>query len=253
MSIFKGVGRGLGSARKWLKPFQRWSAVLILGVVLILFVLGPLLGVIRIYRETEWDAGLFLLSAVAQSLSAILALVITITLITAQLAAQTYTPHVMRLKLRDPVFWFLIGLYVLTIGVALLGMGWFKLSVAYSRWPRFCMETTLLLAGLCLLYLIPYTNEAINSLRPKVFARKLLKRDDSDAVEELLHRAVSEGFITIVDEVGAVVDDYVMERWSESRGRGAVLLRKRPGVIRMWPKGLSGRMRGMLFLWFLSI
>lgn len=58
------------------------------------------------------DSARYLLSALAQSQAAIVAIVITLTLIAVQLASQVYSPRVMDLFLKGWQFWFLVSIHV---------------------------------------------------------------------------------------------------------------------------------------------
>ncbi|GEM_PF-1542726 len=213
--LFRYPLRYIKKFLQWVNgPFERWFTLTIIVLVVILFILGPVLKIITLYPG--YAAGsqnrLYLLSAIAQSLAAILALVVTITLVSVQLASQTYTPHVMHMKLRDKYFWTLIILYVLTI----LYTFWAMSSLKAYHWnphaDRWVIAICLLLTSTSVLFLFPYIAETIKSLKPDIFVGKLLKRHDSDAVEEVLHRAANEGFITIVNEVCVLIDGYTLRR-----------------------------------------
>jgi len=214
-TLFRKLPRPIKKFLQWVNgPFERWFTLIIIVVVVTLFFLGPVLKIITLYPG--YAAGsqnrLYLLSAIAQSLAAILALVVTITLVSVQLASQTYTPHVMRLKLRDKYFWTLIILYVVTI----LYTFWAMSSLRAFHWnphaDRCVIGICLLLTSTSVLFLFPYIAETIKSLKPKVFVSKLLKSHDNVAVEEVLHRAANEGFIAIVNEVSILIDMYAIRR-----------------------------------------
>lgn len=70
------------------------------------------------------DSACYLLSALAQSQAAIVAIVITLTLVAVQLASQTYSPRVMDLFLKNWQFWTLLFIYGISImyDVVLLSM-----------------------------------------------------------------------------------------------------------------------------------
>jgi len=185
----------------WVKThFEVWFTILIGVAFVTLLILGPILQIITIYPGDApcTQNRLYLLSAAAQSLAAIL-------------ASQTFTPHVMRLKLKDIYFWLFIIIYLITILWTLGVMGWLRWLGWFPKHDRWVMDVCLLLVGSSLVFLIPYVYETINSLKPKVFVDRLLKKHDTRAVEETLHRAVSEGFITLVGEVAELVDLYTVK------------------------------------------
>ena len=70
------------------------------------------------------DSARYLLSALAQSQAAIVAIVVTLTLVAVQLASQTYSPRVMDLFLKNWQFWSLLLIYGISImyDVVLLSM-----------------------------------------------------------------------------------------------------------------------------------
>lgn len=200
--------------RRFILSFKMCSIFLIAVIFLILLIFGPILKIISIYPgDTENTQNRFyLLSSIAQSLAAILALVVSITLITVQMAAQSFTPHIMRLKLKDYFFWITVALYTLTILMALWGKGWLLWLINNPGLDKIVMEICLILTLICLLLLIPYIHDSINSLRPSVFVKKLLMKEDISTVEEVLQRAVNDGLITIVQEVAALIDDYTKHK-----------------------------------------
>jgi hypothetical protein len=190
-----------------------WTTGIIIVVFLILFILGPVLGKIIFFPDYghETNNRLYLLSAIAQGLAAILALVVTVSLISVQLASQTFTPRVMRMKLQDPFFWGLIISYLASILWAIWEMSYLNYLITQSVYDRQIMDTGLLLTSASLLFLGPYIYNSINGLKPRVFAVKLLKKKQLLAVEEVLHRAVTEGFLTIINEIALQVDDFTIQ------------------------------------------
>jgi len=203
----------------WFKThFELWFTLLIGVAFVTLLLLGPILKIITIYPgdAPSTQNRLYLLSAAAQSLAAILALVVTMSLVAVQLASQTFTPHVMRLKLKDFYFWLLIGIYIFTILWTLWVMGWLRLLHWHPVADAWVMDVNFLFIGVCLLFLIPYTYETINGLKPGMIVKKLLKTRDAQAVEETLHRAVTEGFLTIVEEVAKLVDRYTEKKMKQA-------------------------------------
>ena len=61
--------------------------------------------------HTEADSARYLLSAMVQAQAAIVAIVITLTLIAVQLTASAYTPRVIRVFRDNPDMWILLGIY----------------------------------------------------------------------------------------------------------------------------------------------
>lgn len=188
-----------------------WTFFLSMTFLVLLF-FGPILEKIKIYPGDFLDSQnrLYLLSAIAQSLSAILALGISAALVSLQLVSQMFTPKVIRLKLRDFYFWLFIGLYIITIIWVLSLMGW--LGSLKWRLPndRLSMDIGLLLTYASVLYLVPFIQTTIWNLQPVIFIKKFLTKKQFQAVEETLHSAVDEGFSTIIREAGNEISRYTV-------------------------------------------
>jgi hypothetical protein len=188
-------------------PLKDFASTWTFFLGLIFFVLlffGPILRIFEIYPG-DFDNSqnrLYLLSAIAQSLAAILALGISAGLIAVQLVSQMFTPKVIRLKLRDFYFWFFIGLYIASIIWILSLMAWMKSLKWRTYFDNRSIDIALLLTGASLLYLFPFIQITIKNLQPVVFISKFLARKEYQAVEEALHSAVDEGFSTIIRESG---------------------------------------------------
>jgi len=88
--------------------FSIFWAVIIAALLFIYFAPYNLFG-------GSGDSACYLLSALAQSQAAIVAIVITLTLVAVQLASQTYSPRVMDLFLKSFAFWILLLFYGLSI------------------------------------------------------------------------------------------------------------------------------------------
>jgi hypothetical protein len=83
----------------------------LVGVVLICYCLFHHLNLFH----TEADSARYMLSALVQSQAAIVAIVITLTLIAVQLTASTYSPRVITTFRKNPDMWLILSLYVLSI------------------------------------------------------------------------------------------------------------------------------------------
>ncbi len=76
------------------------------------------------FLHTDVDSARYMLSALVQSEAAIVALVVTLSLVAVQLAAQSYSARVIEVFRRTPDLWILMGIY----GVAIFyGLGVLKL------------------------------------------------------------------------------------------------------------------------------
>ncbi len=73
----------------------------------------------------------YLLSAIIQSLAAILAIVVTVTFVSIQLASQTYSSRVTRIFIHLNKFWNLITVFLLSIIMLSYGLAFLKIEHAY--------------------------------------------------------------------------------------------------------------------------
>ena len=111
----------------------------------------------------DLDSARYLLSAIAQAQAAIIALVVTLTLVAVQLASQAYSPRVMDLfrSFRNYPFWLLLLLYFVSImyDVAILG----TLNKMNDP-PENRISFAVFLTGFAIFALIPYIRNVITCL-----------------------------------------------------------------------------------------
>lgn len=101
---------------------RRLAIYFILGIVVIMVshIVFSYFGFLR----TDVDSARYMLSSLVQSEAAIVALVVTLSLVAVQLAASSYSARVIEVFRRTPDLWILIGIY----GVAIFyGLGVLKL------------------------------------------------------------------------------------------------------------------------------
>ncbi len=104
---------------KWLNRLTLYSSLcaVIIGVSHIVF---SYFG----FFHTDVDSARYMLSALIQSEAAIVALVVTLSLVAVQLAAQSYSARVIEVFRRTPDLWILMGIY----GIAIFyGLGVLKM------------------------------------------------------------------------------------------------------------------------------
>ncbi len=122
---------------------------------------------------TDIDNNRYLLSAMAQSQAAIIAIVITVSLVAVQLAASTYSPRVVDIFKSNPDFWLLLSLYAGSVLYDSL-----ILMILSERISTFYIFISYWLCSSAVLALFPYMLSMINILSPEAIIRKLL--DDID-------------------------------------------------------------------------
>ncbi|MDP3061745.1 MAG: DUF2254 family protein [Chloroflexota bacterium] len=157
-----------------------------------------------------------LLSTIAQGAAAILALLVTLTLVATQLASAHYTPRMVAQRLRDGWFWGAVAVYLVCILFALIvesARGWGPLF-----WEQDAVSIALLLAGAALLYLVPFTIATLKSLQPEQVAGMLIAHRDYDALDEMLRVAINDGKPTVVAPALALYTTHAEVRLARSQG-----------------------------------
>ena len=175
---------------------EHWLTFAIALAFLGLFV-ACLSGRVHLYSGDVGDGSnrFYLLSAIAQTLATILALLITATLVATQLAAQSFTPRVVTYRLRDPWLWGAVGIYLAGIVVSLAAISGARAARTHVIWNWWFLDLSLLVTGAGLLYLAPFTLAVLRSLEPVTFIRYLLKNAEYGGLEDFMRRAVNEGLV----------------------------------------------------------
>jgi len=175
---------------------EHWLTTAIALAFLGLFV-ACLSGRVHLYSGDVGDGSnrFYLLSAIAQTLATILALLITATLVATQLAAQSFTPRVVSYRLRDPWLWGAVGIYLAGILASLAAIARARAARSHPIWDWWSLDLTLLLTAAGLLYLAPFTLAILRSLEPVTFIRHLLKNAEYGGLEDFMRRAVNEGLV----------------------------------------------------------
>jgi hypothetical protein len=155
------------------------------GVIVILHVIFSFFG----FLHTDVDSARYMLSALIQSEAAIVALVVTLSLVAVQLAAQSYSARVIEVFRRAPDLWILMGIY----GIAIFyGLGVLKLIEMTN--PQLCNKDFICLSNLeehiafsyylgvfAFVALVPYIWNTLELLKPSsvinMLAEKITKKN----------------------------------------------------------------------------
>ena len=138
---------------------------------------------------------LYLYSTLAQVQATILALLVTATLLATQLAAQNFTPRVVRYRMRDPWLWVAVAVFGLGILASLAGLARSGLFYLHTVWQQRLVDLAVLLAGAALFYTVPFTLAVLRSLEPGSFIGWLLKKREYQGLEDFMRRAINEGLV----------------------------------------------------------
>ena len=133
--------------------------------------LGPLGLLLNYDLETLQNA----LGNLAQTLAAVVGIVITVVAIVVQLAATRYTPRVTELFLRDRTNFVVLGFFVVSCVTAI----WVSLAVGNGFLPKVSVVASVLCVTLSLLLMIPYFVYVFDFLDPE----KVVSRIQDDALD----------------------------------------------------------------------
>jgi hypothetical protein len=145
--------------------------------------------------HTDADSARYLLSAMVQAQAAIIAIVITLTLIAVQLTASAYSPRVIRVFRNNPDMWLLLGFY----GISMLyGLVVLKMVVGVAGeivsqdvfWVlgyvpmsfECCVSVAYWLGAFTLVALFPYMLNIIGLLKPENIIKRLAIEITNDKI-----------------------------------------------------------------------
>lgn len=181
---------GFSMPIKLSNDISRWASRLELYLSLYVVVIGSYLLFKGFdFWHTDVDSARYMLSALIQSEAAIVALVITLSLVAVQLAASSYSARVIDVFKRTPDLWILILIY----GIAMFyGLGVLKLIEKAD--PQKCAEKficssnlephislTYFLGVFAFVALVPYILSTLNMLKPStvigILAEQIVKKN----------------------------------------------------------------------------
>jgi len=122
----------------------------------------------------------YLLSALLQSEAAILAIVVSLSLIAVQLTASSYSLRVVELfKGWKNDLWLLVMIYIFTMGFTTLTLK--NIDNNNLNWKAYT-TTSILFAIWCFISLVPYTRRLLDFLKPSTSIKKFAKRIDKTSL-----------------------------------------------------------------------
>jgi hypothetical protein len=181
---------------KWLNRLTLYFA---LGAVIItaLHIVFSYSG----YLHTDVDSARYMLSALVQSEAAIVALVVTLSLVAVQLAASSYSARVIEVFRRTPDLWILMGIY----GIAIFyGLGVLKMieNPLVGRLSNLEGQVSFAyyLGVFAFVALVPYMWNTLDMLKPskiiemlakgitkeKIFAVRLEESREKDPIQPIV-------------------------------------------------------------------
>jgi hypothetical protein len=151
----------------------------------------------------DYDNERYLLSALVQSLAATIALVITLSLVAVQLAAQSYSARVIDVYKRNPDMWILLCIYIFTIfyGLGLTKIVGLGILGNYMEGTIFVAYFMGFFAFICL---VPYMLKTLDLLKPSTVITLLAEEITK---EKMLNAASNENdSVTENDPVQPIID-----------------------------------------------
>ena len=223
-----------------------WYFVLLVGVLVVCYVAFNYFNL----HHTDADSARYMLSAMVQAQAAIIAIVITLTLIAVQLTASAYSPRVIRIFKNNPDMWILLAIYGVSMlyGLIVLKMVegaagdvvsqdvfWFRGFVPVSF--ECCVSLAYWSGAFTLIALFPYMLNIIGLLEAETIIQRLAikitkdeiidpKKDDPiQPIMDIIHGSVVKydiattrvGLKEVTDRVIEIIDSDIEEKISSSK------------------------------------
>ena len=201
--------------RDWGYRHQQTASIFKYSVLFLLFALifGFIFAFFNLYH-TDADSARYMLSALVQSQAAIVAIVVSLTLIAVQLTASAYSPRVIRIFRDNLDMWLLLGLYGGSIFYGLLVLKMIR-DEDLSQILLFgiSLEThisyALFLGFFSIVMLFQYMRNTINLLNPTNIIKRLSEGITKDKILKYIKSAkTSEGVetSTVEDPIQPIMD-----------------------------------------------
>ena len=189
-----------------------WARRLALYFSIYVLIIGSHLFFKRFdWWHTNVDSARYMLSALVQGEAAIVALVVTLSLVAVQLAAQSYSARVIEVFRKAPDLWILMAIY----GVAIFyGLGVLKLIETVN--PQLCTEEYICFSNLesyisfayyfgifAFMALVPYMLKMFEMLKPSTVINMLAERITRQSLQSAIK---SEQKVNQNDQIQPIVD-----------------------------------------------
>ena len=163
---------------KWLNTLTFYALIYDLTITLSLFIFHYF-GLF----DNEPTSARYMLSALVQSEAAIIAIVITLSLVAVQLAAQSYSARTIETFKKTPDLWILIGIYITTMIFGLVVLKQIEAKQGYDNSSNLggYISFSLFLGIFAFVALIPYIWRTLELLKPSSaigwFKEKIIKEN----------------------------------------------------------------------------
>ena len=161
--------------------FQSYWIYPLLLFIVFLFIFGVIIFCqfgVSIFLNASLNSSRYLLSAMAQSLAAILAIVLGFSFVALQYSAEFRSPRVLDLFLKSRAFWVLLIIYGFSIlyDLVLLRMLTEETVAALVMWINF----SVILTVISFLFLFYYAYKTIDQLKPERIIQWIVKHKTED-------------------------------------------------------------------------
>jgi hypothetical protein len=126
------------------------------------------------------DSARYVLSALAQTQGAIIAIAISLTIVAVQVSSQAYSLRITDLLLKHPFFWFILFLYGISIVYDVTLLNRINDSNIQSLGPE--VNISIFMAAIALWALFPYSKKTLERLRPQTIIGVMCKHILSENV-----------------------------------------------------------------------
>lgn len=155
------------------------------------------------------NSALYLLSAMAQALAAILAIVIGFSFVAVQVSAQIWSPRVFDLILKGRALWSLLVIYGFSISFDLLLLRILPEGKIDNMFLVSSINFSILLTFFSFMSLFPYAYKTIESLKPEKIIQGIIKIKYDN--EEALKRDVILPIVDIMNKAINVDDPHTLK------------------------------------------
>lgn len=180
-------------------PYLPYSLFLSAFVIVSIFIFYQLDK--NIYYNISNDSALYLLSAMAQALAAILAIVLGFSFVAVQVLAQIWSPRVFDLILKGRALWLLLVIYGFSISYDLLLLRILPGKNIDNMFLVSSINFSIFLTFFSFMSLFPYAYNTIERLKPEKIIQGIIKIKYDN--EEALKRDV---ILPIVDIMNKAIN-----------------------------------------------
>lgn len=190
--------------------------------------------------ETNSESARYMLSALVQSEAAIIAIVVTLSLVAVQISASSYSPRVTGIFRKSLHLWVLMVSYIVSMIYSIIVL---KMIGEYPtlRAQQFHVNGACFLGIFCFAALLPYAHKILYMLEPSNIAAELAQNltknsflteksplhDVFEIIENSVRRkdyeTVRNTLKTLRNEICRILEDYSYNKYEEKKAKKTIL------------------------------